>query len=83
VSGLASSGETVQAKSTLLKIISGNIEPSEGSVKVQGRINALMEIGTGFHPEFDRKGEYKGISFISKYRSQRDQDFRGRNHRIF
>ena len=39
-------------KSTLLQLIAGTIQPSSGSVKTRGRVAALLELGSGFNPEF-------------------------------
>lgn len=38
-------------KSTLLKILSKITAPTEGSIKINGRVGSLLEVGTGFHPE--------------------------------
>ena len=38
-------------KSTLLKIISKITAPTEGTIKINGRVGSLLEVGTGFHPE--------------------------------
>ena len=50
--GLALVGENGAGKSTLLKILAGITAPTAGSFQVRGKVASILELGSGFHPEF-------------------------------
>ena len=65
-------------KSTMLKIIAGVLEPSEGSVKVHGNIAPLIELGAGFDHELTaRENIYLNVALVGYTKEFIDADFDG------
>ena len=62
--GLAVIGSNGAGKSTLLSLVTGLAAPDKGSVKVSGRVAALLELGSGFHPDLTGAGKriYERVS---------------------
>lgn len=69
-------GRNGSGKSTLLQMICGTLNPTEGSVRVQGRVAALLELGAGFNPEFTgAENVYMAASLYGLSRSEVDARF--------
>jgi len=69
-------GPNGSGKSTLLKILSRITEPTNGCIKLFGRVGSLLEVGTGFHPELTgRENIYLSGAILGMKRSEIDRKF--------
>jgi ABC-type polysaccharide/polyol phosphate transport system ATPase subunit len=69
-------GENGSGKSTLLQILAGILHPSAGEAIVRGRVAALLELGSGFNPEFTgRQNVYLNAAILGLSRKQIDERF--------
>ncbi len=66
-------GQNGAGKSTLLQLVCGTLAPTLGSVKIRGRVSALLELGVGFNPEFTgRDNVYLYATVLGLSRSEID-----------
>lgn len=69
-------GRNGSGKSTLLQVVCGILKPDMGSIQVQGRVSALLELGAGFHPELTgRENVYMQCAIMGMTRGQIEEKF--------
>lgn len=69
-------GRNGSGKSTLLQLLSGTLTPTHGEIEVNGRVAALLELGSGFNPEFSgRENVYIYAAIMGLTRAQVDERF--------
>ncbi|AAM30352.1 Polysaccharide ABC transporter, ATP-binding protein [Methanosarcina mazei Go1] len=69
-------GRNGAGKSTLLKILSRITSPTQGEVRMRGRVGSLLEVGTGFHPELSgRENIYFNGSILGMKKKEIDEKF--------
>lgn len=69
-------GRNGSGKSTLLQLICGTLNPTSGSIQTNGRIAALLELGSGFNPEFTgRENIYMNASVLGLSKDEIDRRF--------
>ena len=69
-------GHNGSGKTTLLKCVAGILRPTAGTIRLRGRLAALLELGAGFHPELTgRENVYLNASFLGLSRKATDAVF--------
>ena len=69
-------GRNGSGKSTLLQMICGTLNPSSGNIQTNGRVAALLELGSGFNPEFSgRENVYMNASVLGLSNEEIDTRF--------